>query len=244
MRKWSEEAIVISTRKFGENDLIATALGRESGLYSGMVRGGQGKRQGPVWQPGNLVLTTWKARLPDQLGSFTAELISAPPAHAIPEKPKLYSMLAALSLILRNLPEREPHPEIFSALAFLLASYKGPDWLSAHARFEVELLKRLGFGLDLSRCAATGKTAQLTFVSPRTGRAVSLEAGEKYRDRLFALPPFLLAETAAHSQTEAAEALKLSGYFLAKYLYNPVNSRLPEAREVFFSLVSQFTKAA
>jgi len=89
--------------------------------------------------------------------------------------------------------------------------------LAALARFELLLLAELGFGLDLSTCAATGQTTGLAFVSPKTGRAVSAAAGAAYADRLFRLPAFV-ANGGTASAEDVAEALRIARHFIERDL--------------------------
>jgi DNA repair protein RecO (recombination protein O) len=88
----------------------------------------------------------------------------------------------------------------------------------------------LGFGLDLSSCAATGAADDLAYVSPRSGRAVSRAAGRPYHDKLLPLPAFLVSDTPA-APPEIAAGLALTGYFLHRHLLLPQGRNLPEARQ-------------
>ena len=97
-------------------------------------------------------------------------------------------------------------------------------------RFEAGLLQDLGFGLDLSRCAATGSTDDLVYVSPRTGRAVSRAAGEPYHDRMLPLPPFMLSAQQGLLEGDVGQGLDLTGHFLEQFVFAPLNKPLPPAR--------------
>src|SRR6185312_17487908 len=115
---------------------------------------------------------------------------------------------AFCAVVSATMPERETHQEVFEAGTILLDAMQQDGfshWGALYVRFEVGLLEALGFGLDLSRCAATGVVDNLVYVSPRTGRAVSRAAGEPYKDRLFVLPGFLLGtQNAAPNNLEVA----------------------------------------
>src|SRR6202040_3848190 len=92
------------------------------------------------------------------------------------------------------LPEREPHPRAYDGFSALLEALDADSgWAIGYVEWEEALLAELGFGLDLTRCAASGETADLIYVSPKSGQAVSSKAGEPYRDRLLRLPGFLVA---------------------------------------------------
>ncbi len=104
-------------------------------------------------------------------------------------------------------------------------------WGALYVRWEAGLLDALGFGLDLSRCASTGTLENLIYVTPRSGRAVSGEAGEPYKDRLFALPGFLLgSQNATPDAPDVAVGLKLTGHFLLERVLAPHGRDMPAAR--------------
>ena len=182
--QWTDEGIVLGTRRHGETSLILELMTEGHGRHLGLVRGGRSRRLQPMLQPGNTVRATWRARLDEHLGNYTVEATTLRAARLIESAVGLYGVQALASLI-RLLPERDPHAQIFTALAGVL------DWLddpvvagALIVRFELRMLEELGFGLDLERCAATGTNDDLAYVSPKTGRAVSRSAGEPYHDRL------------------------------------------------------------
>ena len=97
-----------------------------------------------------------------------------------------------LASLARLLPERDPHEGIYEMLDRTLDDFDDVGEAAAHLiRFELAMLAELGFGLDLENCAATGETTELVYVSPKSGGAVSRQAGEPWRDRLLRLPAFL-----------------------------------------------------
>lgn len=217
--EWTEDAFVLVARRLGEADVVASVLTRGHGRCSGLVRGGAGRRQGPLFQPGNRIAARWRARLDDQLGTLTAELVRGHAARLIGDPDRLAALVAAVAVLEAALPEREPHPRAFDGLADLLARLEGEEaWAATYVRWEVGLLAELGFGLDLSRCAVTGTEEGLAWVSPRTGRAVSAAAGAPYAGRLLRLPAFLLADGAA-APGDLADGLRLSGHFLEGHVF-------------------------
>lgn len=234
---WRDEGFVLSARPHGESSLLVSVLTRAHGRHMGLVRGGTGKAARGLYQPGNRLVVTWKARLAEHLGNLTAEMGEAIAAHVLGAPDRLAVLAAACAVADGALPEREPVPAVvadFSALLALLvdearAAEAGP----ALVVWELALLADLGFGLDLSCCAATGRNDTLVYVSPRSGRAVSASAGEPYRDRLLPLPPFLMGEREglAHVPAEQArDGLRLTGFFLDRHVFAPRNQGLPAAR--------------
>ncbi len=228
--EWSDQGIVLSARRHGEAAAIVTLLTPDHGRHAGLVRGGAGRRQRGVLQPGNRVAARWRARLAEHLGTLTCELTEAMAAPHLADPLRLAGLSAACALADWALPEREPHVAIHDGLLHLIKSLSGDDWPFFYVIWEVDLLRELGFGLDLERCAATGRTGSLAFVSPRTGRAVSLSAGEPYRDRMLALPPFLTGETSSTTPRDIVDGLTLTAYFLERHVLAVAGRRLPAAR--------------
>jgi DNA repair protein RecO (recombination protein O) len=146
------------------------------------------------------------------------------------------------------LPEREQHAAAFESADVLLDTmtrHAFEDWAPLFVRWEIGLLDELGFGLDLTRCAATGSADDLIYVSPRTGRAVSRAAGEAYRDRLLALPPFLLGRQAGEpNPRDALKGLELTAHFLAQWVLAPHHKTIPEARNRLTELAARNTESA
>ncbi|HYM72271.1 MAG TPA: DNA repair protein RecO [Stellaceae bacterium] len=229
MMDWRDTGFVLTARRHGENGLIVELLTAEHGRHAGLVRGGQSPRRRALLQPGNLVAASWRGRLPEHLGAFECELLRPHAAGLIDDPDKLAALAAAAALIALALPEREPHGDVYRGLAALIAALDSDDWAPHYIAWECALLAALGFGLDLSACAATGINDDLAYVSPRTGRAVSRSAGLPYHDKLLALPGFLWREAAAEGGDIVA-GLTLTEYFLHHHLLEPQGRRLPEAR--------------
>jgi DNA repair protein RecO (recombination protein O) len=234
--EWIDDAIVLSTRSHGETSAIAGVLSREHGLYAGLVRGGAGKRMRGVLQPGNCARARWWARLPEHLGTLRCELTFAHAARAFDDRRGLAGLSAACALADVMLPEREPHRAVFDALARLLDSLSEDRWPEEFVRWELVLLRETGFGLDLERCAATGRGDQLDYVSPKTGRAVSRDAGKPYRRSLLTLPPFLTAGGGEASPRDVADGLRLTGFFLEEHALAPLARRTPAARQRLYDM--------
>jgi len=229
--QWSDEGIALSIRRHGETSVVLSALTREHGRHAGLVRGGAGRRQRGVLQPGNRLCITWRARLEEHLGAFTVESVSAGSAQWLDDPGRLAALSAACAIADSTLPEREPRHNIFNDLCNFFDSLMENDWPAAYVRWELALLGDLGFGLDLSSCAATGRNDELEYVSPRSGRAVSRVAGEPYRDRLLPLPAFLTGAEMTAGPGDVRAGMCLTGYFLDRHLFQPQGRRMPDARE-------------
>ena len=231
--EWSDDAIVLSVRSHGETSAIVETLTREHGRHAGLVRGGASRRAKPMLQPGNTLRLQWRARLSEHLGSFTAELETARAGELMEKRAALSGLNAFTSVAGAALPEREPHAHVFEAAAILLDAMMEnglAHWGPLYVRWETGLLEALGFGLDLSRCASTGALDDLAYVSPKSGRAVSGEAGKPYAARLFALPQFLLGSQNEVGAADIVEGLALTGHFLLERVLRPQGRDMPAAR--------------
>ena len=248
--EWTDEAIVLTARRHGEGAAIVTLLTRERGRHAGLVPGGAGKRARGLYEAGNKVIVTWRARLEEHLGHFACELTAANAAPLLDDPLRLAALAAAAAVAESALPEREPHPRAYAGLLELIEGLTAPgrptlDWAAAYARWELDLLAELGFGLDLSECAATGGNDRLVYVSPKSGRAVSAAAGEPYRDRLLPLPAFLKSGgRGAVTRADVATALELTGHFLKERALLPRGLTLPEARARLAELMRRPAPAA
>jgi DNA repair protein RecO (recombination protein O) len=228
--EWHDEAIVLSARPHGETSAVVTLLTEEHGRHAGLVRGGQTPKSQAIYQAGNRVRAQWRARLADHLGSFTCEPLASHAARLFDDPRRLSALSAAAAVSERALPEREPHPACFHGFLALLQAMEGDHWAEAYVRWELAVLAELGFGLDLTQCAAGGDNDQLAYVSPRTGRAVSVAAGEPYQERLLVLPGFL-AGRGGGGRLEVGAGLALTGYFLERHVFHPQDRALPQARQ-------------
>ncbi len=230
MIEWRDEAIILSARKHGENALILSVLTHERGRYSGLVRGGQSRKMKGALQPGNRISVDWRARLEEHLGTMTVEPVQGHAAALMLDAGRLLAMTSALALVEAAFAEREPHTDAFESLDALMVALDGPQWAETYVRWEVGFLAELGFGLDLSCCAATGVTENLRYISPKTGRAVSAEAGAPYKDRLLTLPSFLTGRGNAGPEAISA-ALDATAYFLRRHVFELLGRPMPDARD-------------
>jgi DNA repair protein RecO (recombination protein O) len=229
--EWSDEAIILSVKAHGETAAVVELFTRSHGRHSGLVHGGRSRKARPMLQMGNHVDATWKARLAEHLGHATLELRRAYAASAMEDAAALAG-LTSMCALARLLPERDPHPALYEVTLFVLSFLDDPTvWPALMVRWELALLQELGFGLDLSACAATGANDQLIYVSPKSGRAVSASAGEPYKDRLLRLPQFLTSVRDRHATREDVMAgFALTGYFLQQRVLAPKGDVLPEPR--------------
>lgn len=243
--QWTDDAIVLGARKHGEANAILELMTREHGRHLGLVRGGAGSRLRAVLQPGNRVNATWRARLDEHLGHFVVEGLDLRAAAFLSVPHGAYGV-THLAALCRLLPERDPHSQTHGALDAVLAQLADPHRAGVGVvQFELQLLAELGFGLDLEECAATGTSADLIYVSPKSGRAVSRAAGEAWQDRLLALPAFLHGAGSGDPSTDdLAAAFALTGFFLSRRVFEPRGLAMPEARDGFVAAIMRARRSA
>ncbi len=240
--RWSDEAVVLSTRRHGESGLLVHLLTPGHGRHGGLVRGGQRPKARSAYEIGNCLLVTWSARLAEHLGTLTGELAHGYAAVLMADPARLACLAAAAALADAALPEREPHPQAHEGLLALLETLDADEgWAVAYVGWEMNLLAELGFGLDLASCAATGTSENLVYVSPKSGQAVSEAAGAPYRERLLALPPFLRpgAPAAVPAPADVLAGLALTGFFLESRVFAPHGRKSPPARSRFVDVLRQ-----
>lgn len=233
---WREDGILLARRRHGENAAIVEVFTRGHGRHAGIVRGGSGRKMTPVLEPGNQVDVTWRARLEDHLGTFTVEPIEARAAALMSDRLTLAGLNALSALLTFTLPEREAHPTLYDGTLTVLDMMSTSDhWPLAYLRWEMALLEELGFGLDLSTCAATGETENLIYVSPKSGRAVSAAGAGAWKTKLLPLTPAMTGEGTSEDITEG---LRTTGHFLTTRLAPALgNKPIPDARDRLIDLL-------
>jgi len=242
--EWDAPTIVLDARPYGEGDIVATVMTEAHGLHRGLARGGGSRGRAATWQAGNLVQVRWTARLPDQLGSFTGELIHPGAAHVMDNALPLAMLTSICAVAEGALPERQPHPRIFDGLLSLIPHLPlGETQLTEVVRWEMVVLSDLGYGLDLAACTVTGQTEGLEFVSPRTGRAVTRQAAGTWSGRLLPLPGFLVGQM-ENTMPAWRDGLRLTGHFLARDAFGHQHRPLPRARQMLYDRVAALAAAA
>ncbi|MCC3246857.1 DNA repair protein RecO [Methylocystis sp. WRRC1] len=237
--EWRDEGLVIGARKHGETSVILELMTRQHGRHLGVVRGGRSQAMRPVLQPGNLVVASWRARLEVHLGAFAIEPLASRAARYLDRGAALHGV-AALAAWLRLLPERDPYEELFEMADAIACRLDAADFAAPlMARFELALLGALGFGLDLGACALTGARDDLAYVSPKSGRAVSREAGAPWRERLLPYPAFLREASDVAAVDDVAAAFRLTGYFLTRDVLAPRGVAMPASRALYIDALAR-----
>lgn len=232
--EWVDDAIILGARRHGEHDAIIDVLTQDFGRFRGFLRAGTGKKLRGIIQMGNHIHATWRSRVEENLGTMSVEIVTERASLLFSDQQRLAAMTNATSLVAAMLPEREAAPQIFGALTAFLDvliedGLSPAEWGQVLIKFEMGLLQNLGYGLDLSCCASTGQIEDLIYVSPKSGRAVSAEAGLPFHDKLLTLPSFLVSDKDP-SESDIYDALVLTGYFLQRHILSITGGNLPESR--------------
>ena len=240
MLSWTDEAVILSSKPFGETSAIIEVFSHDHGRHAGVVRGGISRKIAPVLQPGAQVQVTWKARLNTHMGSFTVEPLRSRAAQAMSCRLALAGLNAVTGLLSLVLPDREAHTPLYNRTVGLLDLLGQSDiWPLAYLRWEQALLEDMGFAMDLSACAVRGVNEDLAFVSPKTGRAVSRDAAGEWADRLLLLPPVLAGKGDA-SSGQIVLALKTTGFFIEKRLLRSLGDKsMPASRQRLIDVIAR-----
>ncbi len=239
--EWQDRGTVLGGRAYGETSVIVELLTAEHGRHLGLVQGGRSRRLRPVLQPGNAVEATWRARIDHHMGAFKVEGLRLRAAGIMDSAAALHAVNHLCGLA-RLLPEREPQPALHLMLDAMMEGIEDRTALPLQmVQFEIAFLAALGFGLDLSSCAATGLTTDLHYVSPKTGRAVSVGAAGIYADRLLPLPAFLRPGEAgaALAADDLSAAFRLTDHFLLRDVFAPRNVAPPLSRRAYLAAVAR-----
>lgn len=236
--QWNDQAIILKTSKYSESSGIVSVLTKNHGRFKGLVRSITSPKNRGTYQSGNLVQTSWRARISEQLGNFTSELTTPFASYCMDDALAITAISSLCTLLDTTLPERDPHPELFDATYELLCQILQDErWIVDYIYFELFLLQALGFSLELHHCAVTNQTDHLIYVSPKSGKAVSRNAGLPYHHKLLPLPGFLIDRSKPITILDLNHALQLSAYFLNKYVFQPHGLLLPAARAQLPSLL-------
>ena len=242
-----DDGMVLAVRRFGERAAIVTLFTQRHGLLSGLVKQATSKAMRGVLLTGNRVNARWHARLNEQLGTLTLELQQPVAAHLMNDALSFAGLNSACALLASYLQEREPNHALYVAFHNLVNDWLMNDEACWHAYVELEMniLASCGFGLDIGECALTGVREGLSYVSPRSGRAVCADAAIPYIPKLLRLPGFLTVKTSQNAQKTALchaqviDGLHLAGYFLAGWLAEASGRPLPPARARLVSLLTE-----
>ncbi len=240
MEEWSDQAIVLSARPHAENGAVVSVLTENRGRYNGYVHGARSSKNRGMLEPGTLLHIDWKARTADQLGTISFDQGKNLAAFLMGDHLKLSALLSACALCDASLPERENHPALFYGMGALLETLQTDIWGATYVMWEIAFLKEMGYGLDFTRCVTGGDNQTLTYISPKSGCAVSKFAGEPYKDKLLRLPEFLKPNGIRDgNDADVLLGLKMTAHFLHHWVFAHHSKGVPQPRLRFESLFAK-----
>lgn len=241
----TDEAIVLKIQKFQEKSHIVSCLTKSYGIIKGLSNNSSSAKIRPEYFPGNVVQITWRSRLISQLGNLSIETQNNIYAYVINNHLKLAILNSALTVSERILQEQEPQETIFEKLKTCILSFNSSNLkliIQKYIDLELDILRKSGYGIDLTKCIVSKKTNDLKYVSPRSGCAVSADIGKAYHNKLLALPQFLLNNSVTISAEDILNALKLTNYFLNKHIFLAQNKSTPLARIRLGEKIEEYLK--
>jgi len=215
----NDEGIILKKKKYRESSLIITFFSLNHGVNSGVVKGVLKKDFG-TYEIGNKVYVKSSFRIENQLWNCRLELIKNNSVTCFDDRIKLNSILCMCSLIELSLPKNVPQKKLYNKTEKLLENILSKHWIIDYIFWELYLLSELGYGLDLKQCVVSGTKNNLVYVSPKSGKAVSKNKGERYKNKLLYLPEFLNNKDIKPTIKSVKQAMLLTGYFINKFLKN------------------------
>ena len=218
---WTDEGLLLSVSPYGEKAAIIQVLTQGKGLHAGVIQNAFSKKMSSVLQPSSQLYLNWSSRLEEHLGSYKVDLLRSRADILLVNKLALDIFNSISSLCLSILAERDPIPVLYEkTVNFLDQIVIKKKWEFLYLDWELQLLASIGYGLDLEKCAVTGTTEDLFYISPKSGKAVSKEVGSKYDKKLLRLPYILRKVHRAEklNRSDLITGLNITGFFLKKWL--------------------------
>ena len=237
MITWKNKALVLSKINYSETSLILKIFTDKKGIRKGLVKGGKNIKKSNIYETGNLVIAEWKGKNEDSLGLFNCELLEANSGIFLEDSKKFLSIMSLLNLIEFSLLENDIEEELFVKSYNLIKKILNNQnfWLANYVKWELLLLKKIGFGLELNKCIVSNSNNNLSYVSPKSGCAVSQTSAKGWEKKLLPLPAFLISNEEANHE-DIKNGLKLTSYFLIKFS-NSINKNLPFTRKYFIDSI-------
>ena len=233
--QFEDDGYIINLRKHGENSLILTVLSQNHGKVTGYVKNCLHKKNLALFQLGNHVHVDAYSRVDENMLSLKVELLEASSVNFFSDIQKIACLSSFCELSNATMPELFPLESFFNTINNFFNFINEDNWIYYYCCFEFYLLDMLGIGLDLSECAATQRTDNLAYVSPKSGKAVCEEAGNLYKDKLFLYPHFIIHENTHPNKEEVKALLQMTEFFLNKNFFRTHGLKFPQNRDNLLS---------
>lgn len=223
---WDDSAYLVSKNKYSENSIIAEVFTENHGKISGIIFGGTSKKIKNYLQIGNKIYVNYNSKSVTRIGYFKIEILKALTPLYFDENQKLSCITSAMHLIKLLTAEAQSNKEIFKLINKFFEILNSENWIQKYIFWELELLKLLGFDLELKTMA------EKEIVDSEVNYYVKSSTEKK------SIPNFLIDENNMDVNLKnLLKGLKLVSDYLEKSILKPNNLNLPTSRTHFINLL-------
>ncbi len=221
---WIDEGFLISKNKYSENSLIAEIFTKERGKISGIIFGGTSKKIKNYLQIGNKLHLNYNSKSDNRIGYFKVEILNAYTPLYFDHKQKLSCITSATNLIKILTADSQSNIKVYQIIENLFLILNEKDWVKKYIFWELDLLKVLGYDLELENLV------EKDTIENKTVYYASSSTEKKY------VPNFLIDKDIEVSDLKTLlNGLKLVGDYLDKTILKPNNLNYPNSRLLFIN---------
>ena len=223
---WDDAGYLISKNRYSENSIIAEVFTENHGKTSGIIFGGTSKKIKSYLQIGNKIYVNYNTKSPTRIGYFKVEILKALTPLYFDNSQKLSCITSAMHLIKLLTAEAQSNKEIFILMDNFFNILNLDNWIKEYIFWELELLKLLGYDLELK------KIVEKEIISDRINYFVKTSTEKKI------IPSFLIDRSNSDIDLKTLlRGLKLVSDYLEKSILRPNNINLPTSRLDFINLL-------
>jgi len=223
---WDDSAYLVSKNRYSENSIIAEVFTENHGKISGIIFGGTSKKIKNYLQIGNKIYVNYNSKSVTRIGYFKIEILKALTPLYFDENQKLSCITSAMHLIKLLTAEAQSNKEIFKLIDKFFEILTSDNWIQKYIFWELELLKLLGYDLELKNMV------EKEIINNETNYYVKSSTEKKN------IPNFLIDENNHDVNLKnLLKGLKLVSDYLEKSILKPNNLNLPTSRTHFINLL-------
>ena len=221
---WIDEGFLISKNRYSENSLIAEIFTKDRGKISGIIFGGTSKKIKNYLQIGNRLHINYSSKSENRIGYFKVEILNAYSPLYFDHKQKLSCITSATNLIKILTADSQSNIKVYQLIENLFFILDNKDWLKRYIFWELDLLKVLGYDLELE------SLVEKDTIENKTVYYASSSTEKKY------VPNFLIDKEIEETDLKTLlNGLKLVGDYLDKTILKPNNLNYPNSRLLFIN---------
>ena len=221
---WIDEGFLLNKNRYSENSLIVEIYTKDHGKIAGIIFGGTSKKIKNYLQIGNKLHVNYNSKNENKIGYFKVEILQAYSPLYFDHKQKLSCITSAVNLIKILTAESQANLKIYKTIENFFMILKDNDWLKKYVFWELELLKLLGYDLELENLV------EKDIVKNETVYYASSSTEKKY------VPNFLIEKDIEVSDIKILlSGLRLVGDYLDKTILKPNNLNYPNSRLLFLN---------